>query len=52
MVSAAVTDTSIAITYNEGVSCPTLANAQARLRVLLDWRSVRDYFNQRSRVCR
>jgi hypothetical protein len=28
MVSAAVTDTSIAITYNEGVTCPTLANAQ------------------------
>jgi hypothetical protein len=28
MVSAAVTDTSIAITYNEGVTCPTLANTQ------------------------
>ena len=28
MVSATVTDTSIAITYNEGVTCPTLANAQ------------------------
>jgi hypothetical protein len=28
MVSATVTNTSIAITYNEGVTCPTLANAQ------------------------
>ena len=29
MVSAAVTNTSIAITYNEAVSCPNLAGAQA-----------------------
>jgi len=29
MVSATVTDTSIAITYNEAVSCPSLAGAQA-----------------------
>jgi hypothetical protein len=29
MVSAVVTDTSIAITYNEAVSCPSLAGAQA-----------------------
>ena len=29
MVSATVTDTTIAITYNEAVSCPSLAGAQA-----------------------
>jgi hypothetical protein len=29
MVSAAVTDTTVAITYNEAVSCPSLAGAQA-----------------------
>ena len=50
MVSATVTDTTIAITYNEAVSCPSLAWRRRRLRVLLDWRSVRDYVVQRHRV--
>ncbi len=39
MVSVAVTHTSIAITYNEGVSCPN--RCFQRLCVLLDWFSVR-----------
>jgi hypothetical protein len=35
MVSAAVTSTTIAITYNEAVVCPTLAGAQAEF--VYDW---------------